>query len=873
MRSAADCGAIEYPPTRFDEDGGYELHGELVKDGFLWMEDAAPSNRELHEWIRRQNELTHEFLAAGKLPGLAARKDDLGEQRGRLQQHFHDAFERTLKYTKFTAPFKRGDRFYWYAKAGLQNHFLLFSARKLPPSLDVFDANVADNELDVRVVLDPNTWSEDGTCALGSISFSHDSKLLAFTQQRRGSDWATIKVLDVQSNTMLEDEVDWVKFSSIAWTQSPSTCADDTQAEQAPLGFYYSRFPSLLQSENDADADANADANGDVNARRGTETAALELHSVYFHELGSPQKSDRLVFLDESAPTLLYGCSASRDGRFLYVSVSESCAPKNLLWLVDLRRSFGREREHATRLVNAFVAQFSVIDYDDQYLFIETNFDAPRGRVVKVPLQAAADWNEAGTSEDKLLPFVDKYAVEIVLQHEKDVLSEVRVIGEGRWMVTVYCRDVQHIVQLRDMRDAARVMFNVPLPDAGCVESLLARWEDYFFTYSFTNFTTPGVVHLVELPLQSEHDEQVDSNGSVDNYKVADSGGEKAEVESKSVALMPPPRELDRMRVPGVSSEHYETKQLFVRSKDGTRVPMFVVGKRGLNIGGESADDNDINKSITNIESACGGAAIRDASRPCLLYGYGGFMVSLMPAFSATWALWIEQFDGVVAVANLRGGGEYGEQWHDDGIHARKQNVFDDFHACAEALIERKVTRRELLTVMGGSNGGLLVGACINQRPDLYGCAVARVGVLDILRFHLFSIGAAWTSDFGDPRIAEHAKFIRKYSPLHNVFTPTAERQYPATLLTTADHDDRVVPLHSFKYIAQLQRHATNAALLGTPQRAPLLIRVDVNAGHGAGKPTSKVIDENADIFCFVARVLDLDVQVENVVKVTGVDK
>jgi prolyl oligopeptidase len=271
--------------------------------------------------------------------------------------------------------------------------------------------------------------------------------------------------------------------------------------------------------------------------------------------------------------------------------------------------------------------------------------------------------------------------------------------------------------------------------------------------------------------------------------------------------------------VKGFDAEAFRTEQIFYEGKDGTRIPMFLVHNRTLQ---------------------------RNGDNPVLLYGYGGFNISLLPSFSVFQLVWIQHYGGVLAIPNIRGGGEYGEEWHQAGILARKQTGFDDFIAAAEKLVAEGITRPERICIQGGSNGGLLVGACVTQRPDLFGAGIAQVGVLDMLRFHKFTIGHAWTADYGNPDKDQDAEILLKYSPLHNV---RAEKPYPALLLTTGDHDDRVSPLHSYKFIAEVQHK------LGTDPRQskPLLIRIETKAGHGAGIPTAKLLEEAADRYAFAA--------------------
>lgn len=286
-----------------------------------------------------------------------------------------------------------------------------------------------------------------------------------------------------------------------------------------------------------------------------------------------------------------------------------------------------------------------------------------------------------------------------------------------------------------------------------------------------------------------------------------------------------------KLNLDGFDKNNFTVEQVFYPSRDGTKIPMFIVQKKTENKG----------------------------PKPCLLYGYGGFNISLQPTFSVTLLFFIDAFNGILAFPNIRGGGEYGEKWHNGGRLLNKQNGFDDFQAAAKYLVEHKYTEHKSIAIQGGSNGGLLVGACINQRPDLFGAAVAQVGVMDMLRFHKFTIGHAWISDYGNPDEKVHFDNLYKFSPVHNVRSPDSlENQYPSTLILTADHDDRVSPLHSLKFAAALH----NAVKDNEYQKNPILLRVYSKAGHGAGKPTAKKIEEATDILTFLYQSLHIDAEI-----------
>lgn len=390
----------------------------------------------------------------------------------------------------------------------------------------------------------------------------------------------------------------------------------------------------------------------------------------------------------------------------------------------------------------------------------------------------------------------------VIVPEEKDKVLSSAVPVNFDQLALIYMQDAHDRLSIHDMK-TGKLHFQINLPDIGSV-SVTARREDDFLMYKFTSFLYAGTIYYVDLTHPQEDGTRV----------------------------------FRRMDPPGFDPSKYQTRQHFYTSKDGkTRIPIFV---------------------IAPATSGQGETATEAKKLPCILYGYGGFMISLTPYYSARWASWMDSFGGMVAIANIRGGGEYGTEWHDQGIILQKQNVFDDFQAGARFLCEDlKVTDPSSLMIMGGSNGGLLVGACINQEPALFGAAVAQVGVMDMLRFHKFTIGSAWVSDFGNPDKEEEFRALLAYSPLHNVFSPDDRGvSYPAVLLTTADHDDRVVPLHTLKYGAELQYKAGASKL----QDNPLLLRVDVKAGHGQGKPISKVIDEIVETWIFAALALKIKV-------------
>lgn len=538
-------------------------------------------------------------------------------------------------------------------------------------------------------------------------------------------------------------------------------------------GFYYTRYP-VPESLVD---------NVDDKTKRGSETDQTRNQSIYYHVVGNPQSDDRLVYFDDRFPKRIFGLESTLDGAYLLVSVAEDCSPKNQLWAVDLRKHMGQEGQNFITIAGADLdAEFLYIANDDDVFYLRTNWKAENNRIVAAILHKNPDeWRE------------------VVPEQPDRVLALARAAHTSR-LALIYMKDAHHSLSIHSLV-LGELLHDVVLPDVGSVTKLVASREHEFLTYVFTGFLYPGTVYYVDLTLPY-------GDGT---------------------------RVFRSMTPPGFNPQAYQTRQLFFTSKDGTRVPMFIVSSRG---------------------------APPRPNPPTLLYGYGGFSISLTPWYSARWAAWLHCLGGAVAVANLRGGNEYGVAWHDAGILERKQNVFDDFQAAARALTDpqlmgNSVTVPERVAAMGGSNGGLLVGACINQAPELFGAAIAQVGVMDMLRFHKFTIGSAWTSDFGNPDDKNDFEVLLKYSPLHNVFDPDVKgRPYPSTLLLTGDHDDRVSPLHTLKLAATLQYTAGRSRL---QKDRPLLVRVDTKAGHGEGKPTAQVVAEMSDTMVFAAIALKAD--------------
>lgn len=625
------------------------------------------------------------------------------------RETLRDRITQLWDYEKFGTPFKMGDRYFYFKNDGLQNQSILYTL----PSLDA----------EPQLLLDPNGLSEDGTVALSNFAISEDARFMAYGLSSSGSDWQEWQVRSVETGEDLPDHLKWVKFSGAAWSH-------DHQ------GFFYSRY-------DEPSADSQFEA---VNYYQ----------KLYYHRLGTPQADDVLIYDRPDEKEWGFSGSVTDDGRLLIISVWRGTEPKNLLFYKDLTVA----DSPVVELIRDFEAEFNVVEAEGDRLWVQTDLDAPRGRLIAIDLtQPDRDhWQE-------------------VIPQAAETLQSMTVLNHQ--FVATYLKDARSQVQ-RFALDGTP-LGELALPGIGSVGGLGSKRQDTETFYSFTGYTTPTSI-----------------------YRYDAVTGESQLFRQPTVDFNP---------------EDFTTTQVFYTSADGTQIPMFITHKAGL---------------------------VLDGNNPTLLYGYGGFGVSLTPSFSPSYLVWMEM-GGVYAVPNLRGGGEYGEDWHQAGTKQRKQTVFDDFIAAAEWLIDQGYTRSDKLAIAGGSNGGLLVGACMTQRPELFGAALPAVGVMDMLRFHLFTIGWAWCSEYGSSEHADDFPTLYAYSPLHNLKPGTA---YPATLITTADHDDRVVPAHSFKFAAALQ-----AAQGG---EAPVLIRIETKAGHGAGKPTAKVIEEIADRYAFLVRTLEI---------------
>ncbi|MEA3450840.1 MAG: prolyl oligopeptidase family serine peptidase, partial [Bacteroidota bacterium] len=484
----------------------------------------------------------------------------------------------------------------------------------------------------------------------------------------------------------------------------------------------------------------------------GTELSSTnENQRVYYHKIGNPQNGDIIIYEDISVPSHGFSASVSDDEKYLFINEWKGTSG-SIIYFKDIEKN-----GEFVKLNDNFDYDYNIIKHIDGKLLIKTNYNAPNYKVFAVD-----------PNNPELENWVD------FLPETDDVLESIS-FGKEK-IIVEYMHDVKSVLKIYDFN--AKFIADVELPGIGNVSSVSANKDDNFFLYKFSSFTTPG--NIIKFSFE---------DNSIETYYST--------------------------KFDGIDLDKFVVEQIFYESKDGTKIPMFLIHKKDIKL---------------------------DGKNPTWLYAYGGFNISITPYFDVRKLPWLEN-GGVYAIANIRGGGEYGEKWHKQGILDKKQNVFDDFIAAGEYLIEKKYTNSDLLAIQGGSNGGLLVGAVVNQRPDLVKVALPAVGVMDMLHFQNFTIGRAWASDYGMATDSkEMFDYIYKYSPLHNI---DADKEYPAVMVTTADHDDRVVPAHSFKYIATLQNARPNNS-------NPLLIRIETKAGHGAGKPTEKILEEVADIYAFV---------------------
>ncbi|QDX25543.1 S9 family peptidase [Sphingomonas suaedae] len=682
---------ITYPETR-RVDVVDEVFGEKVADPYRWLENDVRNDKEVAAWVEAQNKVTDAYLDT--LPG---------------RDIFQARIKQLFDYERFGVPTRKGGRYFYSHNSGLQNQNVLWVRDSL--------------EGEARVLIDPNGWAKDGATALSEWVPSEDGKLLVYGIQDGGSDWRTVKVLDVATGKTLDDEVKWIKFSALSWAKDGS-------------GFYYSRFPEVKEGE--------------------TFQALNENQAVYFHKLGTTQDQDRLIYATPDHPKRGHFAQVTDDGGWLVITTTEGTDNRYEITILNLKDPAAKPRTIIKGLEN----DWSLAGNVGSRFFWTTDKGAARKKVVTMDVAAA---NPVAT----------------------DLIPEDAATMEGAGIVGGQLF-VSYLVDAKDeMRRYAldgKLLGKVDTPGIGSIAGFSGDPDESEAFYAFTSFNMPTTVYRYDVK------------------------------SGKATTWAQPKVDFDPSK--------YGVEQRFFTSKDGTKVPMFIVKR----------------KDVTG-------------PAPTLLWAYGGFNISYGPAFSAARLAWMEQ-GGVFVLANIRGGGEYGKAWHDGGRLKNKQNVFDDFIAAGEYLIAQRITKKDGLAIQGGSNGGLLVGAVTNQRPDLFAAALPAVGVMDMLRFDRWTAGRYWVDDYGYPSKEADWKVLRAYSPYHNI---QSGKTYPAILATTADTDDRVVPGHTFKYTAALQ-----AADIGPK---PHLVRIETRAGHGSGKPTDKIIEETSDLWAFAAKWTGLQVK------------
>lgn len=708
---------LQYPRTR--KDKVVEDHfGTKVADPYRWLEGDVRTDKDVAAWVDAENAVTHRYLDT--LPG----RDALAAQMKQLYD-----------YERYGLPVKANGRYFFTKNSGLQNQSVLYVRKGL---------NGKD-----RALINPNLWAKDGATALDSWVPSKNGKLIAYSVQDGGTDWRIIKLLDVDSGKVLDDEIRWAKFTNIAWIGNE--------------GFLYSRFPEPQDGSTFQSRNYN--------------------QTIYFHKIGTEQSEDEIVYASPDQPELSHSAQVTQDGQWIVIKTSKGTDDKYAVRAMPLalQTPGGGQRFAKLQplvLVKGLDYDWQLIDGIGDTLYFATNEDAPRLKVAKLQL---SNW-KCAYSRPTGLRGRDCNSIFLwddVIPQSEATLSSAQIVGDS--LILSYLQDAKSIAEMTTLD--GKPLRRITLSSIGTASGFFGKPGDPETFYNFASFNQPGTIV------------RFDSKTG------------------KSSIFARPRLNFDPASI--------AVEQVFYPSKDGTQIPMFVVHRKDL----------DLSKGA-----------------PTLLYGYGGFNLAQTPSYDPRRMAWIQN-GGVFALANLRGGSEYGEPWHDAGRLANKQNVFDDFAAAGEYLIAKGYTAKGKLAIEGRSNGGLLVGASLNQHPDLFAAGHAAVGVMDMLRFDRFTAGRYWVDDYGYPDKEADFKNLFGYSPYHNIKSGV---DYPAIIVSTADTDDRVVPGHSFKYTAALQ-----AADIGDK---PHIIRIETRAGHGSGKPVDKLIAEYADIYAFLAKWTGLDI-------------
>jgi prolyl oligopeptidase len=666
-----------------------DYFGTKVADPYRWMEDL--NSPDVKAWVDAENVVTFKYLDSLPL-------------RDQLKRRITELWN----YPKVSVPRLEGGSWFYSRNSGLQRQSVFYTRT----SLDGAE----------HVVLDPNTFSADGSIALSGFVPSPDGAHFAFGQSEGGSDWSTYHVRDLKTGTDLPDTIRWVKFSGLSWTRDGK-------------GFFYGRYP-------------------EPPAGKALE-AAVRDKKIYYHVLGTEQSSDRLIYERTDDPSLFIDADLDETYRYLFISTNKGSSNKNELFVKDLGDPLAPKFDAPVATLYAgHTAAYSPLGVVKGALYLQTDRDAPNKKIVSVPIDRpeVANWKTVVPEGKQAIESAGLIAGRLAVSALADAASEVRF----------YQLDGSAPTTLKT-------------PGLGGVSGPFGRFDRQEVFYSFTSPLYPSTV-----------------------FRFDPKAGTSTPFEPPKLTFDP---------------SQYTTTRVFFTSKDGARVPMFITSRKDLK---------------------------KDGTNPTMLYAYGGFDIATLPTFRPDVPAWLER-GGVWATANIRGGSEYGEAWHEAGMHEKKQNVFDDFIGAAEYLVREKYASPGTLGIMGGSNGGLLVGAVMEQRPDLFAVALPAVGVMDMLRYHKFTGGAAWATEYGSSEDPAAFAYLIKYSPLQNIKAGTC---YPATLVTTADHDDRVVPSHSFKFTATLQA--------GQGCERPVLIRVETQGSHGY-RPTDKRIAEIADEWAFAA--------------------
>ena len=676
---------LKYPESK-KIDFTENLHGYEISDSYRWLEDFTSD--ESIDWIERQNNFTKQFIKKNKY------------KKG-LENYLNEIWESE----SISTPYKVKEKTFYYFNDGS------FQQSKLM----IKDCDSCD----ARVLIDPNQFSDDGTVSLGGTSISNDASHIAYSISDGGSDWRTWKIMNIETGEVLDDELNWAKFSGASWENDDS-------------GFYYRKY-------DEPDGELLKELN--------------ESPKLMFHKIGTNQSEDKLIYENPQNPRWGFGITVIKDSDMKLLSISEGTDDRNKVYLKI------NENSDFIPIIDELIGTYSFIDSKDNLLWFYTTESAPNGKIVNLEIKNGSFvWNE-------------------VIAESENAIRSVNIINNS--FVINYLEDTFSQISIFDL--SGEFVSKLSLPKKGTVSGFGGDIDDKESYFSITNYITPREIYQIDL---TDNSFKLFWNEELDGY----------------------------------NSEDYVSSLQFYSSKDGTKIPIHISHKKDLVI---------------------------DENTPLLIYGYGGFNISILPNFSKSQTAWKNQ-NGVFAVANLRGGSEYGDAWHEAGMLLNKQNVFDDFAYAAKFLHSKKIGSPETTAIDGRSNGGLLVAATMLQNPDLFKVAIPQVGVLDMLRFNKFTIGWAWESDYGSSEKKDEFENLLAYSPLHNIKSDVC---YPTTLITTASRDDRVVPSHSFKFAAKLQEYQSC--------NNPILIRVEDRAGHGAGTPKDKRINQISEIYGYALNVIN----------------